>query len=133
MAKGRNLGEIIKNETPEQRELRIAKMKATRKKNELRKGQLRETLLILEEEYFQVPTYAYLQDSEGKWKKEMLGYERVKGSQALGVRLMNEAIDPESKNVVPAFKAIAEITGEYVEEKQNMTLVVQLNNDKLDI
>jgi hypothetical protein len=133
MPKGKNLGEIIKNETPEQRESRIAKMKETRRKNDLKKFQLKETILMLEDEYFQVPAYAWIQDSEGKWKKEMMGYERLKGSRALAVRLMNEAIDPESKNVVPAFKAIAEITGEFVEEKQNMTLVVQLNNDKLDI
>lgn len=128
-----NIGDIVKNQTPEQKEARLKKAAETRARNSGKRAELRNSLVLLEKETWQMPFYESVKNAEGKWEKVLTGYERVKGSKALAIRLMREALGEESKNVVPAFKTIAEITGEYSEEKQNMTLVVQLNNEKLDI
>lgn len=128
-----NIGDIVRNQTPEQKEARLKKAAETRAKNTEKRAELRKTLNQLEKETWQIPFYKWIKGSDGKWVKELVGYELVKGSRALATNLMRKALEEDGKDVVGAIKAIAELTGEYSEEKQNTTLIVQLNNDKLDI
>lgn len=129
----------LKIETPEERETRLAKAREARLKREVEKKVLTEELQKQLKAKWQVPIWGWFYEEDENGKKtgkkswEIIGFEKKSGKTASVDRLMHEMIDKESKNVVPAFKLVAELTGEYKEESANNTIVVQFNNKDIDI
>jgi len=129
------LAEYRKNETAEQKEIRLAKARETRKKNTKAKKNLKYQLEQFLKAKVGRPEWGFVKNEEtGVYEYKQTGKLIFKkNSEHLVERLIDEAIDKDSKNVVSAFKTIAEITGEYKEETKNHNIVVRFENQDINI
>lgn len=133
--KNNTLAEYRKNETAEQKEIRLAKSRETRKKNTKEKKNLKYQLEQFLKAKVGRPEWGWVLDQETNTYKYKQTGKLIfkKNSESLVERLIDEAIDKDSKNVVSAFKTIAEITGEYKEETKTHNLVVRFENQDINI
>ncbi len=125
-----SLAERMKNETPEQREARLAKAKATREANKEKNAlKRRERKLVTAEMNRLLKSKFKIKD-----KDSPNGVSFVTGAALVGATLFKDATTPGGKNTVPAQKLLLELVGENKEEAVSNNIVVQFNNsEKIDV
>ncbi len=112
------LTEYLKNETPEQKEARIQKMRETRKQKRHIETATRKAMKMT----WKVPIYEDGIDEDGNPTKKLKEVKFLKTPELIAARLIKEATAEDSKNVVAAVKEIRDILGEKDPEKLDVDL-----------
>jgi hypothetical protein len=115
------LKSYLKNETPEQREARLAKARETRRKN------ARENRLVTKQVDRLLKSY---------WKYKDPRDDKIKigtGAEVIAATMIKEAMTVGGKNTIQAQKQILQLAGELKEDNDmNGKIVVQFTNKDID-